>query len=422
MRRVLLAATAIAASAGLAGCGNGFTGIYDMPLPGGADLGGHPYKVTAQFANVHDLVPQAAVRVNDVAVGRVSKITLPANGWTANVTMLVNGKVHLPADAYARLAQSSLLGEKYVELGAPPNGGQGTLADGSVIPTSRTNRDPEVEEVFGALSLLLNGGGIGQIKTITTELNKALNGNEPQIRSVLERVNTLASNLNDHRGDITAALDGLDRLSATLASRKQQIGTVLDDLSPGLKVLDEQRGSLVTMLRSLETLSDVATRVIAQSKEDFVADLRALTPTLSNLAKAGRDLPRSLQVLLTYPFTDEVLNGVKGDYLNVYLSVTALPGTQIIPPVRPDTPTTNDGARSAVQPAPLPLPPVGGVRTGPAGPPGPAQPGTLPPGSVPPGTVPPSTPSRPGSSPPGAPTVPSPGSVPPGSSAPDGGE
>jgi phospholipid/cholesterol/gamma-HCH transport system substrate-binding protein len=387
MRRVVVVTVALSVSlsVSLAGCGSGggFGGVYGLPLPGGADLGGHPYKVTAVFANVHDLVPQAAVKVNDVAVGRVSKITLPRNGWTANVVMLVNGKVHLPADAYARLAQSSLLGEKYIELGAPTGGGQGTLADGSVIPMSRTNRDPEIEEVFGALSLLLNGGGIGQLKTITTELNKALDGNEPEVRSMLERVNTLVSDLDDHRKDITDAIDGLDRLSATLASRKRQIGAVLDDLEPGLKVLDEQRGSLVTMLNALEALGKVAVTTIDKSKANLVADLRSLAPILGKLSDAGRDLPRSLQVLATYPFTDQVLNGVKGDYLNVYLSVTAVPGTTIIPPLQPPPDSTVAKARSGVRPAPLPLPPVGGVGTTP----------TLPAPSSTPSSSPPSSPS-----------------------------
>ena len=153
----------------VAGCGSsqGFGGIYDLPLPGGADVGSHPYQVTAQFEDVLDLVPQAAVKVNDVAVGRVQSITLPATGWTANVTMIINGDVHRPANATAYLEQTSLLGEKYIEL-APPTGAtaEGTLANDATIPLSRTNRNPEVEEVFGALSMLLNGGGIGQLQTI----------------------------------------------------------------------------------------------------------------------------------------------------------------------------------------------------------------------------------------------------------------
>lgn len=375
-----VAATALLSLA-LAGCS---LNVQNVPLPGGADLGGHPYTVKADFADVLDLVPQASVRVNDVAVGRVTKIGLGADGWSATVTMKVNRKVELPANAYAHLEQSSLLGEKYIQLSAPTGteAPAGTLRDGAVIPASHTNRNPEVEEVFGALSMLLNGGGVQQLKTISVELNKALTGNEPQIRSMLHQVDTLVSDLDAHKQDITDALDGVNELSATLAARDQQIGTVLTGLSPGLKVLEQQRGSLVTMLRSLDTLSGVAVDTVNRSKDDMVADLKALAPTLQRLADAGKALPDSLQVLVTYPFTDEVLNGVKGDYLNVYLDLTAVPGTQLIPEmpasenVYPPDPVNQLSSRTKADKAkvdkklrdagiPLPLPSVSGsTRTG----------------------------------------------------------
>ncbi|GAA4376955.1 MCE family protein [Actinomadura verrucosospora] len=330
--------TALACTA-LGGCG--FSGAADLPLPGGADLGDHPYTVRARFANVLNLVPQSAVKVNDVAVGRVVKVTLPRDGWAAEVTMKVDGDVRLPADARAELRQSSLLGEKFVQLGAgppggtPPGAGVGALADGAVIPESRTNRNPEVEEVFGALSMLLNGGGIAQLRTITVELNRALGGNEPRVRSLLEQARTLAGALDANRQGITDAIDGLNRLSATLRGRRDQIGVALDDIEPGLAVLAEQRGALVRMLRSLDDLSRAAVTTVRRSRDDMIADLRALEPTLRRLSDAGRDLPNALQVLATYPFTDAVLPAVKGDYLNVYLQITARPGTRIVPPVKP---------------------------------------------------------------------------------------
>ncbi|WP_407565458.1 MlaD family protein [Streptomyces sp. 184] len=357
-----------------------FTGIQDLPLPGGADLGDHPYEVTAEFEDVLSLVPQSAVRVNDVAVGRVTDIEVADDGWTAMVTMKVNGDVRLPQGAYARIEQSSLLGEKYVQLIAPPEkkqvdaqpaGALGTAPGDATtavlpddtkadIPLARTNRNPEVEEVFGALSMLLNGGGIEQLRTISRELNDALDGNEPQVRSMLKRVDTLMTSLDDNKDGITDALDSVNRLSATLATRKTAIGTVLEDLSPGMKVLEEQRGALVTMLRELDGLSDVAVQTIDASKEDMIADLKALGPVLKNLADAGQALPASLEVLFTYPFTDEVLNGVKGDYLNIYLAVTAPSGTQIIPPLTEDPmPHSADpGGAPAGSALSLPLPSV----------------------------------------------------------------
>jgi phospholipid/cholesterol/gamma-HCH transport system substrate-binding protein len=328
MKRILAACAAVLA---LAGCtSTGVNGIYDLPLPGGADLGDHPYRVTVEFADVLDLVPQAAVKVNDVVVGRVESIELGGDDrWTPQVVVAVNGDVDLPSDTRASLRQSSLLGEKFVELSAPEDSASPKrLADGAVITADRTNRHTEVEEVFGALSLLLNGGGIGQLRTINQELSKALSGNEPEIKAFLANVDELVTNLDAHRGDITDALDGLNQLSATLAGRNEQIRGALTDLTPGLRALTEQRSALVTMLQSLDTLSDVAVDTIERSRDDMVADLKALAPVLDQLADAGRDLPQALEILPTFPFTDEVLEATKGDYINVFISMQADPEFQ----------------------------------------------------------------------------------------------
>jgi hypothetical protein len=88
----------------------GFSGLYNTPLPGGADLGDHPYRITAQFSDVLDLVPQASVKVNDVAVGRVEKIDLAPDTRSAVVSLAVNGDIVLPDNAGAELRPSSCTG------------------------------------------------------------------------------------------------------------------------------------------------------------------------------------------------------------------------------------------------------------------------------------------------------------------------
>jgi phospholipid/cholesterol/gamma-HCH transport system substrate-binding protein len=102
------------------------------------------------------------------------------------------------------------------------------------------------------------------------------------------------------------------------------------------------------MLNALHRLSGVAVHTINASEANFAANLRALAPTLRALADAGQNLPLALQVLLTYPFTDQVLKDIKGDYLNTYLSIKAAPGTTVIAPVAPPaspTPAPQGGGR-----------------------------------------------------------------------------
>jgi phospholipid/cholesterol/gamma-HCH transport system substrate-binding protein len=245
------------------------------------------------------------------------------------VTMEVKRSVALPANAVARVRTTSLLGEKFVELAAPSSEpSQGRLADGAVIPLARTSRATDVEEVLGALSLLLNGGGVEQIRTIATELNAALSGHEPQLRALLADLNTLVSGLDARKAEINRALDALNRLSATLTRQRGQIATALDRLPPGLQVLADQRTQLVGTLQALDRLSAVATDTINRSRDNLVADLQLLRPTLQQLATAGTDLPNALELIATYPFTDgAVREAFRGDYANLYVRADLNLGT-----------------------------------------------------------------------------------------------
>jgi phospholipid/cholesterol/gamma-HCH transport system substrate-binding protein len=317
-RRLRRAAVALAASGtvvAVAGC----QGAYDLPLPGGAAAHGDVYRVTAEFADVLDLVPQSSVKVDQVTVGAVEKIEL--NGWTARVTLRLPKSVKLPDNATAEIKQTSLLGEKYVEL-APPSSTKavGRLGDGDNIALDRTSRNPEVEEVLSAMSLLLNGGGVAQLKVIETELNNAMRGNDKQIKDLIGQLNTFVGGLETQKSEIVRAIDGIDKLSARLAAQKEDIAQAVEAMPGGLKVLADQRRQLVEMLTALKRLGVVGTDVIQQSKDDTRANLEALAPILAQLNKAGDDLPASLQLLLTYPFSDGTVAAMKGDYTNLHIT------------------------------------------------------------------------------------------------------
>ncbi|MCW3845075.1 MCE family protein [Micromonospora yasonensis] len=316
-RRLRLLAAALAVALLPAGCG--LPDVADLPLPGGKPAGAG-YTVTAEFADVLDLVPRAAVKVDDVTVGTVEKISL--SGWHAQVRLRIDPAVRLPANATAAVRQSSLLGEKYVTVSPPPTEpARGRLVDGDVIPLSRTTRGAEVEEVLAALGLLLNGGGLAQLRTINQELGNALAGREADLRDTLTQLDTFIGGLDRQKADIVRAIDALDRLTGRLARQRQVVGDALDSLAPGLTVLSRQRAQLSKALTALGQLGTVGTRVVERSRADTVASVKALQPILEQLARAGDDLPKSLDFMLSYPFPPNVTGAIVGDFVN--LSVTA---------------------------------------------------------------------------------------------------
>ncbi|WP_405603370.1 MCE family protein [Streptomyces sp. NBC_01410] len=357
----------------LTGCE--FNGLYDVGLPGGAADDGNAYRVTVEFRDVLDLVPQSAVKVNNVTVGAVEKVELA--GWHARVRLRVDGKVKLPANAIAELRQTSMLGEKYVALSAPADSTPaGRLGDGDRIPLSRSGRNPEIEEVLSALSALLNGGGVAQLKTVTTELNKALEGRENRVKSLLSELDTFIGGLDGQRKEIVRALEGIDRLAARLAQEKKTIATAVDTMPGALKVLADQRRNLTAMLTSLSKLGTAGTKVVNASRADLVANLRSLRPILAQLNKAGSDLPNALELLTTYPFPRNVTGAIKGDYVNLRitadLDLASIYGNLAEEPKKPgapDKPGLPDLPELPGVPLPTSLPKVPGAPTTPAPPP-----------------------------------------------------
>ncbi len=318
--RILLAA--VAGMVALTGCS-----VYDIPLPGGADVGSNPLKLHLQFRDVLDLVPQSTVKVDDVTVGKVTDIKL--NGYVADVTVEVPRSMQIPVNEQATIDQTSLLGEKFINLKRPAEPSAEMLQDNGTIPLAQTGRNPEVEEVFSALAALLNGGGVEQIKQIAGELNTAVGGREQDVRAVLDQIHSFMGVLNANKTQIVGALDHVDRLAKSLRQQDGTIKQTLADLPSALRSVNTQRADLRKLLGALGKLSNVGVRVIKASKQSTIDSLSSLAPVLTAFANAGQDLPKSFQVVLTYPFLDAAVGGSPqvaknlhiGDYVNLNASL-----------------------------------------------------------------------------------------------------
>ena len=306
----------------LAGCG--FSGLQDLPLPGGPELD-DPYSVTVEFRDVLGLAEHASVKVDGVTVGEVVGIDRAA--WHAEVEVVVDGDVTLPEDATARIQQTSLLGEKFVSFGGRWSAGEPRLTDGDRVPLGRTSRGSEVEEVLAATSLLLNGGGLDNLRTITAELNTALNSEEVDTRRFLRELRTFVTTVDSQRDTILATLENVDRLTRQLNRGRRTVDRALRTIGPALDTLADQREPLVDMLQQLDRFGRVSTAVVRETGADLVADLRALEPVLAALRTSRHDLPEAVEAILSFPFPDEVLRAARGDYVNLAVEIDLTPLT-----------------------------------------------------------------------------------------------
>ncbi|RDI66209.1 MCE family protein [Nocardia pseudobrasiliensis] len=319
-RRLRVAGVAIGLAVLLGATGCQWDGLNSLPMPGAAGTGAGSWRVRIQMPNVTTLTRNSPVKVDDVTVGTVTGIEV--ENWHALVTVSLDRDVKLPANAIARIGQTSLLGSNHVELAAPQGvQPQGQLKNGDTIPLDRAGTFPSTEQTLSSLSVVLNGGGISQLETITHELNATFTGRQDAIRDLLPQLTQLTTTLDQQTGDIIAAMGGLDRFAGQLAQQKDQVAAAIQNIHPALTVLADRRENITKTITALGDLSEVVQRVIAQGGHDLKANLANLWPTLQSLADTGDRLANSLQLLLTFPFPIKGINkAVKGDYMNLFVT------------------------------------------------------------------------------------------------------
>ncbi len=304
----------------------------DNTLPGQVAVGDDGYTVSVHFSQIENLVPNSTVQKDNVVIGTVGEIDV--EGWEAVVQLHSLEDVPLPEDVVFSIGQKTLLGAQYVEVSVPEDAAASSamLAEGAVIGVEQTGTYPATEQVLGAVALLLNNGGLSQISTITGELSTALRDKVPDTRGLIRHANELLAVLDANKGEIVAALESLNNLSAGLRKDETRIATAIDRITPGLEVLESERARLVKALTRTGRAGDRAVRVVNASESALLANLDSLGPILTNLGKVSEELPDALKIGITMPFPAMTTSdAVRGDYANLFatidLSTTALSST-----------------------------------------------------------------------------------------------
>ena len=316
-RGVVRAAAAVCIAVTASGCA--FDGLNSLPLPGAVGRGADATKYHVEIANVSTLESNSPVMIDDVVVGSVG--TMRVRDWHADVEISVKPGVAVPANAVASVGQTSLLGSMHLALDPPPGEApRGRLAPGATLGLNKSSTYPSTEQTLSALSVVINGGGVGQIGDIVTELNKALNGREPRIKDLLTRLNDFVGVLATQRDSINATVTSLNRLADTFAGQREVLTKALNRSPPALEVLVAERPRLTTALQKLGEFSALSTGLINDTQADLVRNLRNLEPTLRALADVGPQLNQAIAYFTALPYGQATIDrAIRGDYLNQYI-------------------------------------------------------------------------------------------------------
>ena len=298
----------------------GWKGIANVPLPVGPGSAKGSETIYVQIPDTLALNTNSRVRVADVFVGTVRKIEL--KDWVPTITLSIDPGIKLPANATAKIGQSSILGTQHVELAAPANPSPEPLRDGATIPISRSSSFPTVERTLASVATVLRGGGIPNLEVIQTEVNNLLTGNAEQIRDFLSKLDVFTAELNKQRDDIARAIESTNKLFKYVASRNNTIDQLLVDLPPLVNYLSGARDRLSDAVIAVGRFGKITSESLSAAQADLTTNLDVLQRPLKQLGRGSPYFLDAMRLIITNPYPlDNIPKVMRGDYMNLSLNV-----------------------------------------------------------------------------------------------------
>jgi phospholipid/cholesterol/gamma-HCH transport system substrate-binding protein len=246
--------------------------------------------VVAYFDNSNGIFTGDEVRILGVPVGKIDRIDPEPD--QVKITLWVDDKYKVPADAKAAILSPSLVTARAIQLTPAYRGGP-VLADNAVIPRERTAVPVEWDdfrEQLKKLTATLQPTEPGGVSTLGAFVNTAadnLRGQGVNIRDTVIKLSQAFSAVGEHSNDIFSTVRNLSKLVSALQSSANLMRQLNGNLAAVSALLSNNSNEVST---AVSDLNSAVTEV-----QDFVADNReALGVTSDKLASVSTALIQSL--------------------------------------------------------------------------------------------------------------------------------
>lgn len=248
------------------------------------------YTVRAELPRSFNLFPGSPVKVLGVNVGQITDIEVPEGAQNVEVIMRISGDVDVPADTSALVIPASLLGERYVQLGAYTEGTR--LEDGAVIPIERTEVPFEFDEVLQGLEDFVSGLDGPEVGRFVANLAETIEGQGEQLGRTIDSAADAIGVLRDNDEELVELASQLADLNATLGSRDTELAALLQDFDLVAASLVNDRGDIDAALRGLVRVTGELGGLLEANRGTLEDDIEVLT-------RVGRTAQRNLDNVST---------------------------------------------------------------------------------------------------------------------------
>lgn len=261
--------------------------------------------IKAQFSSAVGTYPGSGVRMLGVEIGKVTAVQ--PQGKSVLISMAVDAKYKIPANAIAVIVPPSLVSDRYVQL-APVYTGGPAMVDNATIPIERTAAPVELDDIYAALnqlSVALGPDGANKNGALSNLVDVAaanLKGNGAALGQTVTDLSKAITTLAGGREDLFGTVRNLQAFTGALQASDANVRKVNDLLAVVAGQLADERGSLASALKNLTDALTAVAGFLAQNQDIFekdVAGLKDVTGVLANRRGALDEILATAPVALS---------------------------------------------------------------------------------------------------------------------------
>jgi phospholipid/cholesterol/gamma-HCH transport system substrate-binding protein len=261
---------------------------------------------SAVFNDVSRLKSGDTVRVAGVRVGTVDSVSL-RDDKKVLVKFDADRTVVLTNGTKAAVRYLNLVGDRYLELVDGP-GSPKQLPAGGQIPVDRTAPALDLDLLLGGLKPVTRGLSAQDVNALTSSLvqifqgqggtlesllsktssfTNALADNKEAVQGVIDHLNTVLGTIDQEGGKFSGTIDRLQKLVSEFAEDRDPIGAAIDSLDKGTASLADLLSKARTPLRNdVDQLNRLAP--LLDDHKDFIdAGLIKAPQNYHKLIRAG---------------------------------------------------------------------------------------------------------------------------------------
>lgn len=266
---------------------------YLISLIGNIKFFEHYHHYTAKMPDVTGLLPNDAVKVAGVQVGKVTGISYDRG--LAKVDFEVKTDLPLRKGTQVEMRWRNLLGQKYLYVLPSKSGPE--LKSGSTIGPKRVITAADVGDFLNSVGPFLQAINPDQANTFVRNLDEALSGNDARINELVSNGAKIADTVGGLDTKVGNVVGNLDQILAALAARNQDLSDTITNLRDLGGKLGARKQSLVELTDQVRQMGEQVDALLTRNEGNLDSTVQNLRTITNVLAQHHDDLETALATL-----------------------------------------------------------------------------------------------------------------------------